>query len=78
MLVFDTPQNAADFACAVQTGMTTYPLALRIGMAVGDPVEENNDVYGAVVNLASRVAAEAAPGAVALSDGTKQLLVGKP
>lgn len=78
MLVFATPQAAVDFALAVQAGMSDQHLDLRIGMAVGDPVEEAGDLHGAVVNLASRVAAEAAPGAVVVSDGTKQLLVGKP
>ena len=78
MLVFETPQAAVDFALTVQTGMSDQHLDLRIGMAVGDPVEEARDLHGAVVNLASRVAAEAPPGAVVVSDGTKQLLVGKP
>lgn len=78
MLVFATPQASVDFALAVQAGMTDQHLDLRIGMAVGDPVEEAGDLHGAVVNLASRVAAESAPGAVVVSDGTKQLLVGKP
>ncbi len=78
MLVFATPRAAVDFALAVQAGMAEHELDLRIGMAVGDPVEEDGDLHGAVVNLASRVAAEALPGAVVVSDGTKQLLVGKP
>lgn len=78
MLVFGTPQEAVAFALAVQAGMAGNDLELRIGMAVGDPVEEKGDLHGAVVNLAARVAAEASPGTVVVSDGTKQLLVGKP
>jgi class 3 adenylate cyclase/pimeloyl-ACP methyl ester carboxylesterase len=77
MIVFTSPSAAADFAIEVQSAMTGEDLALRIGMAVGEPIEEDGDLHGAVVSLAARVAAEAGPGQVMVTDGTRQLLIGK-
>ena len=41
-------------------------------------IEEDEDLHGAVVNLAARIVAEAEPGQVLVSDAARQLLVGKP
>ncbi len=78
MLVFESPTAAVDFALEVQSRLEQSELAVRVGMAVGEPIEDDGDLHGAVVNLAARIAAAAAPGQVLISDGTRQLLVGKP
>ena len=39
----------------------TTPLHLRIGLSVGEPVEEDNDLFGATVQLASRLCSHADP-----------------
>ncbi len=40
---------------------TTTPLHLRIGLSVGEPVEDDNDLFGATVQLASRLCSHASP-----------------
>ena len=78
LLVFDSPTSAVAFAVDLQTEMRKTELALRVGLAVGEPIEEDEDLHGAVVNLAARIVAEAEPGQVLVSDAARQLLVGKP
>lgn len=78
LLVFDSPTSAVAFAVDLQTEMRKKELALRVGLAVGEPIEEDEDLHGAVVNLAARIVAEAEPGQVLVSDAARQLLVGKP
>lgn len=41
---------------------------VRVGLAVGPVLERDGDVYGAVVNLASRVVRHAYPGSVVIAD----------
>lgn len=41
---------------------------VRVGLAVGPVLERDGDVYGAVVNLASRIVRQAYPGSVVISD----------
>jgi class 3 adenylate cyclase len=40
------------------------PLHLRIGLSAGEPVEENNDLFGGTVQLASRICTCAEPGQI--------------
>ena len=46
-------------------------LAIRVGMHTGDAVEREGDWFGASVNLAARVSAQAAGGEVLLTDATR-------
>jgi adenylate cyclase len=50
---------------------------VRIGLNAGEPVAEDGDLYGASVNLAARIAAEAEGGQVLVSDVVRQLAAGK-
>jgi class 3 adenylate cyclase len=43
-------------------------LSIRIGMTSGEPLEENGDLFGSVVNLASRLCDFADSGEILLSD----------
>lgn len=43
------------------------PLRIRIGIHIGDVVEENHDLYGNAVNIAQRVQETAQPGTVCIS-----------
>lgn len=57
--------------------MAESSLRLRIGMAVGEPIEEDDDIHGAVVVQASRIADLGGAGDILVSDAVSQLLLGK-
>jgi class 3 adenylate cyclase len=68
---FTTPAAALACATAIHTDVHARntstgrrPLELRIGLVLGRPIEREGNVYGAVVNLASRLCAAAQPGQV--------------
>ena len=52
-------------------------LHVRIGLAAGEPVAEDDDLFGTAVNLAARVCDVADPGAVYVTDGVRDLAMGK-
>ncbi|MDH5371313.1 MAG: DUF4242 domain-containing protein [Acidimicrobiia bacterium] len=51
---------------------------VRIGISVGEPVSKHEDLFGAVVNLASRICGHAQPGQILVSSAVRELSVGKP
>jgi len=51
-------------------------LQLRVGIRLGDLVQENEDVFGDGVNVASRLEALTEPGGVSLSDAIYSTLDG--
>ena len=53
------------------------PLGLRIGLNAGEPVAEEEDLFGASVQLARRICDHAAPGQIVTSDVVRQLAMGK-
>jgi class 3 adenylate cyclase len=62
MASFDDVARALQCALAIQAGFegrtaagTSQPLRVRIGMAAGEPVDHNEDMFGSTVNLASRI-----------------------
>ena len=69
------PQGAASSA-------PTEPIRVRIGLNAGEPIAEEDpdgrgDLFGTAVNLAARIAAQAAGGEVLVSDVVRQLVAGK-
>ena len=52
-------------------------VAIRIGLNAGEPIEEDGDLFGATVILASRIAAKAAGGEILVPDTVRGLLSGK-
>jgi class 3 adenylate cyclase len=48
-------------------------LRVRIGIAAGEPVDHNDDLFGATVNLASRICQAADGGQVLVSDNVREL-----
>ncbi len=77
LLEFRSASNALDFARKVQAELAGGDIGLRVGMAAGEPIHEDGDVHGAVVVVASRIADAAGTGEVFVSDGVRQLVVGK-
>lgn len=52
-------------------------MEIRIGISVGEPVTERDDLFGATVQLAARLCAVAPRGGVAVSSAVRDLCVGK-
>jgi adenylate cyclase len=70
MFTVDTPQAGADIALALADGARGSEdlMDLRVGMAYGHLLERESDLYGPVVNLASRVTGVAFPGTIVISE----------
>jgi class 3 adenylate cyclase/pimeloyl-ACP methyl ester carboxylesterase len=52
-------------------------LAVRIGLNAGEPIEEDGDLFGAAVILASRIAASAEGAQILASNAVRELAAGK-
>jgi len=75
MASFDAVPTALECALAIQAGFAertasggSPPLRVRIGLAAGEPVDHNDDLFGATVTLASRICAAARAGQILASE----------
>jgi class 3 adenylate cyclase len=75
MASFDDVTSALDCAMAIQAGFEaraadapSTELRVRIGIAAGEPVDHNDDLFGSTVTLASRICDAADAGRVLTSD----------
>jgi len=80
MASFDDVANALRCALAIQDGFearmsdpATPALLVRIGMAAGEPVDHNDDLFGTTVNIASRICGACEPGHILTSDTVQEL-----
>jgi class 3 adenylate cyclase len=55
----------------------TRPVKVRVGAAAGEPVEQNNDLFGSTVQLAARLCAHAQPEQILVSNAIPDLCIGK-
>ena len=53
------------------------PLKVRVGAAAGEPVEQNNDLFGSTVQLAARLCAQAQPDQIIVTNAIAELCLGK-
>ena len=53
-----------------------HPLDVRIGISAGEPVTENNDLFGTAVQLAARACAQAEVGGILVSMAVRELCEG--
>ena len=53
------------------------PLKVRVGAAAGEPVEQNNDLFGSTVQLAARLCAHAQPEQILVTNTIAELCIGK-
>ena len=82
---FPTVQDAVRAAAEIQKGMdafnmqkkTPVPILMRIGINYGQGIVEKNDIFGDVVNVASRIEGQAGPGEVFLSQDAYDALKDK-
>jgi class 3 adenylate cyclase len=83
MASFGSVTSALECAIALQRAFATHtesmpePLHVRVGLNAGEPIEEEGDLFGATVILASRIAAKAGPGEILVPDTVRGLLSGK-
>lgn len=54
------------------------PVSLSIGISAGEPVQDSEDLFGAAVNLSSRLCTHAGPDMILVSSAVKDLAIGKP
>jgi class 3 adenylate cyclase len=60
-----------------RNGNPDQPLQVRIGIAVGEPIERSNDLFGSTVQLAARLCAHAEPEQILVSNAVAELCLGK-
>ena len=84
MASFGTASSALNCAIAIQRGVAAHkeehpdsPLRLYIGLNAGEPISEENDLFGTSVDLAARICGEAEPSEILVSDVVRQLAAGK-
>lgn len=84
MASFVWASNALDAAIAIQRAVDDYnrqsptvPLDIRIGLNAGEPIVENNDLFGLTVQLASRICGQADKDQIFVSSVIKELAAGK-
>lgn len=75
MASFEGVAHALRCAASIQDGFDARSreggipeLRVRIGMAAGEPVDHNDDMFGSAVNLASRICDAAVAGHILVSD----------
>jgi class 3 adenylate cyclase len=83
MASFVSPSNAIECSIAVQKALTDHnesaphPIEVRIGMSAGEPVGQAKDLFGTVVQLASRVCNAAGAGEILVANVVRELCAGK-
>lgn len=84
MAAFNSAACAVRSACAIQAKLAEhngngadYPVIVRIGISAGEPVEQNQDMFGSTVQLAARLCAQAEPGQTLVSSVVADLCIGK-
>lgn len=83
MASFGSAIAAVNCAIAVQrrfaehNASAEHPVLIRIGMNAGEPIAEDDDLYGTAVIAASRIGARAGGGEIQVADVVRQLVAGK-
>jgi class 3 adenylate cyclase/pimeloyl-ACP methyl ester carboxylesterase len=80
MASFTTASAAVDCAIWIQRALAQRPgepISVRIGINAGEPIEEEGDLFGATVILASRISAAAHGGQILVTDTVRGLCAGK-
>jgi class 3 adenylate cyclase len=83
MAAFRSVTGALEAAVAIQRDLAARnethadPLAVRIGLAAGEPVADHDDLFGAAVQLAARLCDRAGSGSILVSGAVRDLAIGK-
>jgi class 3 adenylate cyclase/pimeloyl-ACP methyl ester carboxylesterase len=86
MASFGSVTRAMECALALQRAFAAWndaavadgaAIQVRVGLNAGEPIEEDGDLFGATVILASRICAHADAGEVLIPEAERHLLAGK-
>jgi len=83
MASFTAASPAVECSIAIQREFARHnegrdmPLRVRVGLSAGEPVQEHEDLFGAAVQLAARVCAQAGPGQILAPNVIRELCIGK-
>jgi Protein of unknown function (DUF4242)/Adenylate and Guanylate cyclase catalytic domain len=82
MASFPSPRDAIACAISIQRAVSARehrdpPIQIRVGLAAGEPLTEDGRLFGAAVNLASRICAACGDGAIWVTSGVRELALGK-
>ncbi|MCH8214643.1 MAG: hypothetical protein IIC54_11330 [Proteobacteria bacterium] len=84
MAAFPTTSNSVEAAIAIQAKVRARnrvipepPLHLKIGINAGEPIVEDDDLFGATVQLAARVVDAAQSGQILVSEIVRGICAGK-
>ena len=84
MGAFGSALDAVSCALQVRRDIATYndtregeELLVRFGLNAGEPIVDDDDLFGLSVTLAARIGDWGEPGQVVVSDVVRQLLLGK-
>ena len=83
MASFGSASHALQCAVAIQRAFAAHnegadePIRVRIGLNAGEPVAEEEDLFGTAVQLAARICAHAEPGQILASNVVRELAAGK-
>jgi len=77
MASFPSAVSAVEAALAVQRDLAGGDVRVRIGINAGEPIAEDDDFFGTVVQLAARITDRAEPAQVLVSNVVRELCAGK-
>jgi class 3 adenylate cyclase len=83
MASFSSATKALECAIAMQRAFEEHnesaeePIRVRVGLNAGEPIAEEEDLFGTAVIVAARIAAKAEGGEIIASDVVRQLVAGK-
>ena len=77
MVSFGSAAGALGCAIAIQRAFVDQPVKVRIGLNAGEPIAEEEDLFGTSVILAARIAAQAEGGEILASNVVRELVAGR-
>jgi class 3 adenylate cyclase/pimeloyl-ACP methyl ester carboxylesterase len=83
MASFASATGGLDCAIALQRAFARdsessgEPIRVRVGLNAGEPIAEDDDLFGTAVILAARIAAQADAGEILVSEAVRQIVAGK-
>ena len=83
MASFDSATRAVECAIDLQRSFAgrnntaSEPMLVRVGLNAGEPIEENDDLFGTAVTMAARIMGQGVGGEILVSDVVRGLVAGK-